>query len=155
MCLGMGLVLRDFRKQPWYFLNRKRTQSASQGGKPSGHIVWRMGHIPSARCCFSSAGQVKDTACPGSLSHREGAELLSAHPAHRSPCGYSQDPPGQKAADSLTGPKGASSNRCNRKCAGFVFMEIPQTVSGLWGSPLSVRKRHMGYFYLTVLAFLL
>lgn len=23
-----------------------------------------------------------------------GAELLSAHPAHRSLCGYSQDPPG-------------------------------------------------------------
>lgn len=84
-----------------------------------------------------------------------GAELLSAHPAHRSLCGYSQDPPGWKAADSLTGPKGASSNRCSGKCADFVFMEIPQTISGLWGSPLSVRKRHMGYFYLTVLAFLL
>lgn len=56
-----------------------------------------------------------------------GAELLSAYPAHRLLCG--QDPPGWKAADSLTGPKGASSNRCSRKWAIFVFMEIPLTVS--------------------------
>lgn len=35
----------------------------------------------------------------------------------------------KKAADSLTGPKGASSNRCSRKCAISVFVEIPLTVS--------------------------
>lgn len=32
MCLGMGHVLKEIRKQPWNFFNRKRTQSTSQRG---------------------------------------------------------------------------------------------------------------------------
>lgn len=134
---------------------KKKPQSASQEGNPVDTSCdgWDASPVHGAvlalqdraRTCFAQE------VCPTG----NGAELLSAYPAHQLSSGYSQDPPGWKAADSLTGPKGASSNRCSRKCANFVLMEIPQTVSELWGSPLSVRKRHMGYFYLTVLAFLL
>lgn len=127
------------------FFNKKLTQHP-KGEKTL--MILKMGRTPNTRCYFSSEGQVKDIVCSGTLSNSEWCWIAQGVSCSCLTDDCNEYPPGWRAAASLVEPKGASSNRCSRKCAIFVFMEVLLAVSQVCEGPPSFSEREIYRIFL-------